>query len=243
MNSHSGNGSPHGADILSPAYRELKKFGSLEATQICLLFSSRSSFQLTTVSNSGGGNRENITLQSGDIPLRWMQNEAIMAGLIFHPTDIDWKAEDLERRPERSLKLGWWLMELLPIPRLSYGKKDATHRSESAFHVFCELTTTIRPHRGRGRKIVSGQKLHVSVLLKPRYRPKAKSCPPDDTWPTCVDFNDPCELEKLTDLDDKWEKDHFDPAMASFLVDKLRQPGCQPLEFIIRICHIASLSL
>jgi hypothetical protein len=166
-----------------------------------------------------------------------------MAGLILRPTDIDWKTEDLERRPERSLKLGWWLMELLPVRRLSYGIKDATNRSESAFHVFYELTIIIRPHMGRGRKIVPGQKIHASVLLKPHYRPKAKLCSPDDTWPTCVDFNDPCELEKLTDLDDKWEKDHFDPAMATFLVDKLRQPGCQPLEFIIRLCHIASLSL
>ncbi|KIM72979.1 hypothetical protein PILCRDRAFT_734875 [Piloderma croceum F 1598] len=191
----------------------------------------------------GGGNRENINLQSGDIPLRWMRNEAIMAGLILHPTDIDWKAEDLERRPERSLKPGWWPMELLPIRRLSYGKKDATNRSESTFHVFCQLTITIRPRMGRGRKIVPGQKIHASVLLKPRYRPKAKLCSPDVTWPTCVDFNDPCELEKLTDLDDKWEKDRFDPAMANFLVDKLRQPGCQPLEFIVRLCHIASLSL
>jgi hypothetical protein len=172
-----------------------------------------------------------------------MRNEAIMAGLILHPTDIDWKTEDLERRPERSLKLGWWLMELLPVRRLSYGIKDVTNRSESAFHVFYELTITIRPHMGRGRKIVLGQKIHASVLLKPRYRPKAKLCSPDDPWPTCVDINDPRELEMLTDLNDKWEKDHFDPAMASSLVDKLRQPGRQPLEFIVRLCHIASLSL
>jgi hypothetical protein len=89
-------------------------------------------------------------------------------------------------------------------------------------------TIIARPHMGRGRKIVPGQKLHASVLLKSHYLPKAKLWSPEDKWPGCVDLDDPRELEMLIDLDDKWEKDLFDSTAAGFLVDKIRQPG-QPL--------------
>jgi hypothetical protein len=195
------------------------------------------------VSCSGGGNKENISLQSGGIPLQWMMNEASMADLALHHADINWKAEDLERNPEKSLTLGWWILELcLPFRRISYGKKDATKRSESEPHLFASSTIITRLHMGRGRKIFPGQKVHASVLLKPNYRPKAKWWSPEDKWPGSVDPNNPRELETLTYLDDKWEMDLFDSTTAGFLVDKIRQAGCKPLKYMDRLCFMASFS-
>lgn len=62
----------------------------------------------------------NKDLQSGDIPLLWMRNEAIMAGLHLKAADINWKSKDLERSPTPSLGAIWQILEQFPVRRLSY---------------------------------------------------------------------------------------------------------------------------
>lgn len=80
------------------------------------------------VFNRGGGNRENITLDLGHIPLLWMRHEAMVAGLRLKlDAIVEWNPDELDRKPEKSLKGGWWLLECLPVRRLSYkDKSDAT---------------------------------------------------------------------------------------------------------------------
>ncbi|EGO29546.1 hypothetical protein SERLADRAFT_365546 [Serpula lacrymans var. lacrymans S7.9] len=40
-----------------------------------------------------------------------MRNEAIVAGLHLHSTDITWKLEDLQKQTIESLTWGWWPLE------------------------------------------------------------------------------------------------------------------------------------
>ncbi|KZP19875.1 hypothetical protein FIBSPDRAFT_703711, partial [Athelia psychrophila] len=67
-----------------------------------------------------GTHSDNTDLQLGDIPLLWMRNEAIMAGLRLKATDIKWKLTDLERDLTPSLGAIWKILEQLPVRRLSY---------------------------------------------------------------------------------------------------------------------------
>lgn len=73
---------------------------------------------------SGGGNRCNEKLQSGDIPLLWMRSQAIAAGLELEPADVMWKIDDLNKRITDSLHIGWWPLELIPLKRLLYYNSD-----------------------------------------------------------------------------------------------------------------------
>lgn len=76
---------------------------------------------------SGGGNRLNKKLQSGDIPLLWMRHEAIMAGLHLKAADINWKVKDLGRRPKNSLGV-WHILEQIPLTHLSYKDHNSVRR-------------------------------------------------------------------------------------------------------------------
>ncbi|KZP02807.1 hypothetical protein FIBSPDRAFT_769953, partial [Athelia psychrophila] len=73
-----------------------------------------------THSDVGGGDRVNKALQLADIPMLWMRNEAIMAGLHLKATDIKWKLTDLEHHTTPPLSVFWKILEQLPVRRLSY---------------------------------------------------------------------------------------------------------------------------
>ncbi|KAG9091455.1 hypothetical protein FS749_016530 [Ceratobasidium sp. UAMH 11750] len=114
-----------------------------------------------THSDIGGGNIRNIDLNRGAEPLVWMMNEAEKAGLVVDPTNLGQDVKTARIVP--SLTLGWWIFELLPLTRLS---SDG-------------LSTTNRPHLGRGRRIPEHHKIHYSVLANrlqlkdPVYKPRA----------------------------------------------------------------------
>ncbi|KAF7975881.1 hypothetical protein HWV62_8285 [Athelia sp. TMB] len=157
-------------------------------------------------SDVGGGNRVNQDLQSGDIPLLWMRNEAIKAGLSLSAADINWKSKDLERLPTNSLTFFWKIIEQLPIPRLSYkGRKSLSYK----------------PHRGKSRKIVPGQKIHVSVIFRPKYRPLPAFPKKLGNWPAQLQWGDPDRHARLSQLDDIWERDLFDHTAAKDLFVQL----------------------
>jgi hypothetical protein len=80
---------------------------------------------------SGGGNRENISLNLAGVPLTWMENEASTAGLHLksRPFKDEWKSKELKNIKEiPSLVWGWWFLEFLPIKRLSYSGAKETSR-------------------------------------------------------------------------------------------------------------------
>src|ERR1700722_7862366 len=90
-------------------------------------------------------------------------------------------------------------------------------------------TDRCRPNLGRGRKIGPGQTVHVSVLFKPHYRPKASLHPKApaiyrlNPLPEPLRWDDPLTHRAIWDLDDLWEKDLFDPSTIPGLFTRLSQ--------------------
>ncbi|KAG0694948.1 hypothetical protein DFH29DRAFT_1005894 [Suillus ampliporus] len=104
-----------------------------------------------------------------NMPLLWMCEEAREAGLLLNPRKVTFQ----DHKITNSLTLLWWLFEMLPIGHLQYNSN--THKT--------------LPHRGRGRIIMPGQKIHESVLYRPNYRPKAvfwdvQQWPEATYWPS-----------------------------------------------------------
>ena len=77
-----------------------------------------------TVASRGGGNVLNQDLDRSGIPLLWMSYEAISAGLLKKPSNVEWKWEQVGDVHE-SLTGVWNLFEYLPFKRLSYRNIDS----------------------------------------------------------------------------------------------------------------------
>jgi hypothetical protein len=67
----------------------------------------------------GGGNVLNPDLNRSGAPLLWMSYEAISAGLLKEPSNVEWKWKQLGDVHE-SLTGVWKLFEYMPLNRLSY---------------------------------------------------------------------------------------------------------------------------
>ena len=74
--------------------------------------------------NRGGGNVLNPDLNRSGVPLLWMSYEAISAGLLMEPSNVEWKWEQFGDVHE-SLTSVWKLFEYLPFNRLSYRDSDS----------------------------------------------------------------------------------------------------------------------
>ena len=74
---------------------------------------------------SGGGNVENLSLDRGNPPLRWMSYEATQAGLRMISFEASRFHNWEDFNPKPSLQGAWWLLEVLPIRRLSF--RDHKH--------------------------------------------------------------------------------------------------------------------
>ncbi|KZP22020.1 hypothetical protein FIBSPDRAFT_859870 [Athelia psychrophila] len=179
-----------------------------------------------THSDVGGGDRVNKALQLADIPMLWMRNEAIMAGLHLEATDIKWKLTDLEHHTTPPLGAIWEILEHFPIKRLSYKGNQSTSR---------------RPHRGKSRKIVEGQMIHASVIFRPGYKPSPAFPKHKGTWPAQLHWDDPDRQERLAELDKIWEKDLFDHTAAKDLFERLRGGGKNSVRILERIACMTSL--
>ncbi|KIK80672.1 hypothetical protein PAXRUDRAFT_225463 [Paxillus rubicundulus Ve08.2h10] len=179
-------------------------------------------------SDVGGGNRRNAKLQSGDIPLLWMRSQALAAGLQLEPLDVMWKIDDLDKEITPSLKWnsGWWLPELLPLKHLLYYNSNKN---------------THKPHLGGPRRILPGQKVHVSALFKHNYKPYAQFYESSEKWPGPMFWNDPNSHLRLQELSDYWEKDLFDNCSIETLLDDLVQERRQPnLDVLDRLAFMAN---
>lgn len=94
-----------------------------------------------------------------------------------------------------------------------------------------------RPHFGKSRKIVPGQKIHESVMFKPDYRPKPKF--PSGDWPEQLNINEPASYQHLLMLaESHWETDLFDIWPARVLFLQSPQDGIESL--VARVAFISS---
>lgn len=74
-------------------------------------------------SRSGGGTVPNQELKRRTAPLRWMVYEAVGAGLRMDLVK-GWTEEQPPIEFHESLTGIWWLLEVLPIKRLTYKSRD-----------------------------------------------------------------------------------------------------------------------
>ncbi|KAG1769921.1 hypothetical protein EV702DRAFT_679221 [Suillus placidus] len=141
-------------------------------------------------SDVGGGNRKKSdnALDFHDMPLLWMREEALEAGLLLNPPKIAFRHEDLMHKINDSLTLSWWPLELVPTRRLCYNNSDQH---------------TSMPHYGRGRIILPGQEVHASVLFRSHYRPKASFWRNFQQWPETIHFYVDYDQERLSPF--PWE--------------------------------------
>lgn len=74
---------------------------------------------------SGGGNRNNLTLDTFGPPLRWMLYEVLSYGLHVSTFQGKWG----QPHYKESMNWFWWILEAYPFLRLAYdGTPHATQR-------------------------------------------------------------------------------------------------------------------
>lgn len=107
-------------------------------------------WNLLITCSSGGARRgkavSHLTLQ--DMPLLWMCEEVLAAGLLLNNSNIDFAYEDWRgHNIKSSLNVAWWLLEVLPIMHRRHGDNNqyATLNGNvtlSDFHVQHNFTTS-----------------------------------------------------------------------------------------------------
>lgn len=72
----------------------------------------------------GGGSTENSALDNNRPSLRWMMQEAVIAGIYEGPSRHKYSPSKHPGDVNISLTLPWWILEILPIKRLTYQDED-----------------------------------------------------------------------------------------------------------------------
>ena len=76
---------------------------------------------------SGGGNVDNSELNNAAVPLQWMVNQSIIAGLRMDPSKVKWDMDKLAKmRPKESMTFPYRLIEAIPFAQLTYEDKTET---------------------------------------------------------------------------------------------------------------------
>ena len=93
-------------------------------------------------------------------------------------------------------------------------------------------------HRGRGRKIQPGQKIHASVAFSPsEYRPKAKlpkrGSPPN--WEGLIQLNGDTQFKYPKDWENWLDMDIFDLTTAQTVISNLESSSVNPLMSVHRL--------
>ncbi|KAK7050987.1 hypothetical protein VNI00_005099 [Paramarasmius palmivorus] len=114
-----------------------------------------------THSDIGGGNTENIKLNTNGPSLRWMITEARKAGLCIESFSGNWATIERTGEINESLTIPWWPLEFLPLKRLQYNRD---HDETASF--------TYWPHLGCRRDIANGQLIHNTVYRSDDVRYK-----------------------------------------------------------------------
>ncbi|KAG1740621.1 hypothetical protein EDB19DRAFT_763182 [Suillus lakei] len=175
-------------------------------------------------SDVGGGNREKTgnALNFQDMPLLWMREEALDAGLVFNSPKVAFRYEDLKSpKITNSLTFPWWLLEALPIRRLRYNNSNRH---------------TILPHLGKGRTILPGQKVHASVLFRTNYQSQANFWRNLQQWPGAMNWHIVSDKERLSKLSSAWEQSPFNHSTAEALVGAIHKE--HTLHYVDRLVFI-----
>ncbi|KAI6128000.1 hypothetical protein EV401DRAFT_940961 [Pisolithus croceorrhizus] len=154
-----------------------------------------------------------------------MRGEANAAGLLLKPSNLMWKIDDLDKSitpPFR--RILWLVLEVLPFQRLCYNNTDKT---------------TFWPHMGSSRRILPGQKVHVSALFKANYKPYARFHRNLEPWPATMLWNDPRCHDYVSSLSSMWETDIFDTRLVQSLLDA-QQPTKVNLDALERLAFMSS---
>ena len=105
-----------------------------------------------------------------------MSFEAVSCGLQLRPTKVEWNLDHLQDVKE-SLTGVWRMFEWMPFKRLSYQDESSTvyrYILKLTLEMNIYLWQTVSFHKGRGRKIKPGQKVHSSVAFcDESYQPRA----------------------------------------------------------------------
>lgn len=160
-------------------------------------------------SDIGGGSTSNTELNNAAVPVLWMGNEAMVAGLKLGQSRVVWEWEKLrETRPTESLSLVWRLFEIVLFKRLSY--VDDKH-------------ITWRPHVAKGRVIKPGQMIHASVAFINNYKPKANlSQLTENGWDDILRKGRPDRIDWADELEGLLEMDLFDYANVDTIMELAR---------------------
>ena len=140
---------------------------------------------------SGGGSRENTELDSGNISLSWMRQEAQLAGLLASTPDLRFRLRDLTCLPNKQLKGKWKLSQLL----VRRSKRQV--RSDQKIHA----SVLFKP---------SGYKPEASIT------PEI-----EESYPPLMDWYDEQCPSKVAMLDSRWEKGIFDSSNTGIMMDKI----------------------
>jgi uncharacterized protein (DUF2235 family) len=123
-----------------------------------------------THSDIGGGSTENPTLNANRPSLRWMKQESIIAGIYEAPSRHKYSPSKNLGSVNESLTPLWWILEILPIKRLTYQDQKKTtwwpHIGRRLILIPEDQNrdnTTWLPHWGRHRRIAEGQLIHSTV--------------------------------------------------------------------------------
>lgn len=119
-------------------------------------------------------------------PFLWMTCEAERAGLKVEPERIGWELLNFQDfKASRSPEGGWRLLEYAPFKRTVY-EVDSSRTTRYISHHYLSayfLSLCISaPHLARGRVILPGQLIHLSVCLLNNYRPRATFLDHDYKW-------------------------------------------------------------
>lgn len=103
-----------------------KKYGSLGPIQICMELHVLVILFLTKYELRGGGSTENPTLDANRPSLRWMTQEAIVAGIYEGLSRHKYHPSQPVGSVYKSLTPPWWILEICPIKRLTYQDESKT---------------------------------------------------------------------------------------------------------------------
>lgn len=127
---------------------------------------------LALITNSGGGNTPNLGLDKFGPALRFVVYEGVAQGLRVKSFEGAWAAS--EHTPSLARWSPWWLLEIYPFRRNTYNERGLTGTTRWYVVPFITMQHKTlrpdlsclfaRPHRGAGRIIQDGQRIHRSVL-------------------------------------------------------------------------------
>ncbi|KAJ3486876.1 hypothetical protein NLI96_g3923 [Meripilus lineatus] len=158
-------------------------------------------------SDVGGGNVPNAQLNNASVPVLWMVNQSIAAGLSVTPSDVDLSVAKLKNMQTNDSMTFWYrILEFLPLHWSTYDERKKKKRL----------------HRSSPRVIKPTQKLHISICFIDGYKPLA-TCHPQMN----IDLDEIVGQGKLDQLD--WidssyaqhlEKDLFDITQIREIFDR-----------------------